>query len=478
MNKIVKNYIYNVLYNILVLLAPLVTAPYLARILGAERLGIYSYVNSTTSIIVSISIIGLYSYGSRQIAYVRDDSEKLSEEFWNLMGLRCVLCVFGSIVYLTYAVHTDYFLYFALYYIYYLGIAMDCTWLFVGVEDMKIPTLKNIGAKLISIIGIFVFVHNRMDLWKYVLLLASATFLGMVFTYPQIKKYTSVKKPVLKSFKRNLIGALVLFLPSLVSTIYLQMDKVMIEWLSGDTSQIAFYDQAEKIVMIPLTFITVLSTVLMPRIANEFANNNKEEINKLLTKACRASLFMAFPLMFGIAAIANDFIPWYLGAEFVDTANAIMILSPIVLSNTLVGLSGTQYFIATNQIKILLISNTLASVLNIIVNMLLIPRFGYVGAAIATVVSNYTLVIVQYTALSKQLSVGSMFKNTFRYFFASIIMFVIVISIGLIRDSTPITTIIQIFTGMIVYFISMMAIKDDLSKVLLVQIKKRLKRYE
>ena len=118
MNKIVKNYIYNVLYNILVLLAPLVTAPYLARILGAERLGIYSYVNSTTSIIVSISIIGLYSYGSRQIAYVRDDSEKLSEEFWNLMGLRCVLCVFGSIVYFTYAVHTDYFLYFALYYIY------------------------------------------------------------------------------------------------------------------------------------------------------------------------------------------------------------------------------------------------------------------------------------------------------------------------------------------------------------------------
>lgn len=138
MNKIVENYLYNVMYNILVLIAPLVTAPYLARILGAEQLGIYSYVNSATSIIISISIIGLYSYGSRQIAYVRDEREKVSQEFWNLMGLRVCLCIFGTIIYFVYAKQTAYFMYFRFYYLYYLGNAMDCTWLFSGTEDMKI----------------------------------------------------------------------------------------------------------------------------------------------------------------------------------------------------------------------------------------------------------------------------------------------------------------------------------------------------
>ena len=478
MNKIVENYLYNVMYNILVLFAPLVTAPYLARILGAEQLGIYSYVNSATSIIISISIIGLYSYGSRQIAYVRDEREKVSQEFWNLMGLRVCLCIFGTIIYFVYAKQTAYFMYFRFYYLYYLGNAMDCTWLFSGTEDMKIPALKNMFAKLISVIGIFIFVHDKNDLWKYILLLAFATFLGMIFTYPQIKKYVSFRVPNFKSFRRHIIGALILFLPSLVSTIYLQMDKVMIEWLTGETAQISYFDQAEKIVMIPLTFITVLSTVMMPRIANEFANNNRERITELLTKACRVSLFMGFPLMFGIAGIANCFIPWYLGSEFLATAKALIILSPIVLSNTLVGISGTQYFIATNQVRILLVSNSLAALLNITVNALLIPKFGYVGAAVATLISNYTLAIVQYYALSKQLTVKKMFRNTWRYLAASIVMFAVVFGIGFVSSPRSLTTILQIIAGMIVYFGIMLIIRDDLTRESLEQIRRRVRQHE
>ena len=478
MSKIVKNYLYNVLYNILVLIAPLITAPYLARILGAEQLGIYSYINSATSIIISISIIGLYSYGSRQIAYVRDDRERLSQEFWNLMGLRVCLGIIGSVIYFVYAAQTKYLIYFSLYYIYYLGNAMDCTWLFNGVENMKIPALKNIAAKLISVAGIFVFVHNKNDLWKYILLLAGATFIGMIFTYPQIGKYASLKRPDLKSFKKHGIGAVVLFLPSLVATIYLQMDKVMIEWLTNDTAEVAFYDQAEKIVMIPLTFITVLSTVLMPRIANEFANYNKKKITELLTKACKVSLFMAFPLMFGIAAIAENFIPWYLGNEFLDTSVALMILSPIVLSNTLIGISGTQYFIATNQVKILLFSNSLAAVLNIIVNRMLIPQWGYIGAAIATLISNYVLVMVQYYALSKQVAIREMFKRTEKYLIVSSIMFGVVYAIGEVVPHNPFSTILQIMIGMIVYFGSLLLIRDNLTSEFIVQIKKRINRNE
>lgn len=179
MNKIVKNYIYNLLYNVLVLLAPLITAPYLARVLGATRLGIYSYVNSVTSVVISISLVGLSSYGSRQVAYERDDKEHLSKIFSNIISLRFGLGILGTLIYFLFAGFSNYQYYFALYYIYYLGNVLDCTWLFVGVEDMKIPALKNTLAKIISIAGIFLLVKTKDDLSKYIFILAISSFIGM-----------------------------------------------------------------------------------------------------------------------------------------------------------------------------------------------------------------------------------------------------------------------------------------------------------
>ena len=142
----------------------------------------------------------------------------------------------------------------------------------------------------------------------------------------------------------------------------------MIGWLTNGTSQISYYDQAEKIVVIPLTFITVLSTVMMPRIANEFKRGNQRVIGGLLEKAAGSSMFLALPMMFGLMGIAYKFIPWYLGEAFMATAKAVVILSPMVISNTLIGISGSQYFTATNQMGILLKSNAAGAVLNIAVN--------------------------------------------------------------------------------------------------------------
>lgn len=462
MGRIVKNYIYNVVYNIFVIIIPIITAPYLTRVLGATRLGVYSYVNSVTSIISSIILVGLSSYGSRQLAYVRDDKEKLSKVFSDLMGLRLFLGLIGTVVYFVYAGMTDYQYYFTLYYLYFLGNIIDCTWLFVSVEDMKIPTLKNIMVKVTVTVGIFALVKSREDLWKYVALLAVANLLGMIVAYPQLKKYVRFKRFGINTYWRNYKGAVILFLPSLVSTIYLQMDKIMIEWLTKTTNQVSFYDQAEKIVIIPLSFITVLSTVMMPRIANEFAHRNYHNIEGLLVKACRTSLILAYPLMFGIAGIANRFIPWYLGEEFKATATVLILLAPIVTSNTLVGISGTQFFIATGQTNILLLSNGSAAIMNVIVNALLIPKYGYVGAAVATLISNYTLVVIQYVALGRQIDIRKMFHKTFRYLASSLLMFLVVLFIGYIGRATPLTTLAQIFAGGAVYFVFLFMMRDEL----------------
>lgn len=355
LGKTVKNYIYNLLYQMIVLLVPIILSPYLARVLGADNLGIYSYVCSCVSLLSTVVLLGTYSYGSRQIAYSRDSIAVTNVVFWNVFVIRLVLGVVGIAVFFIIAITSDYFVYFILYFPWLIASIIDASWLFIGMEDMRPTVLKNTFIKIASVVLIFIFVKKFSDLWKYVLIMAGSTLLANGILLLQCRKYVVKCNLCVKEWKKILKDSIMLFLPQVAVLLYLQVDKIMLRELTSSASQVAFYDQAEKIVTIPLTFITILSTVIMPKIANSYANDNKNDINRLIMNVAQYSLFAAVPMMFGLIGIANGMIPWYLGVEFVPVAGAIMILSPTVILNSLIGISGNQYFTATNQLKVLLV---------------------------------------------------------------------------------------------------------------------------
>lgn len=463
MDKIAKNYLYNMMYQILVIITPIITAPYLTRVLGATNLGIYSYVNSSGSIVTTLSLLGIYAYGNRQTAYVRDDREKLTKTFWELEIAHILLGVVGTLIYIAYIVfNKEYTFYFLIYYPYILAQFIDCSWIYVGLEDMKPVVMKNFLTKLINIIGIFVFVNSKEDVWIYILMLAVTTLIANITVYSQLPKYIGKPKFDIRSIPEHIKGSINLFLPQVASLFYLQVDKVMLEWLTGTTEQVSFYDQAEKIITIPLTFITVVSTVMMPRLANEFKKGNKGTIQNMLIKAGKYTLFMAFPMMVGLFCIAKQFIPWYLGSEYLSTAYAMMILAPIVVLNSLAGLSGTQYFTATNQINILMKAYVSAAVINVAVNAVLIPHFGYAGAAISTVLSSLVSVIVQYYNLSKQIKMRGLIKFGIKYGVCSLMMGAILFTMTFHFGSHLYTTLVQILIGLIAYMFCMVITKDEL----------------
>lgn len=465
MGKLAKNYLYNVAYQILVLLAPIVTAPYLSRVLGADNLGIYSYVNSSGNIITTISLLGIYAYGNRQTAYVRENKNSLTSTFWELEITRLILGSIGTVVYIVYSiVNTEFSFYFLIYYPYILAQFIDCSWIYVGLEDMKPTVLKNAVTKLVNIAGIFLFVKNRNDVWIYIMMLAVTTLVANISIYTQLSKYIGRPKADLKMIPQHIKGSIGLFLPQIASLFYLQVDKVMLAWITGTTNQVSFYDQAEKIVTIPLSLITVISTVMMPRIANEYKKHNKEIINRLLSKAGRFALCIAMPMMFGIFSIANKFIPWYLGTEFQPTATAIMVLSPIIVLNSLAGISGNQYFTATNQISILMWAYVSAAIMNVIANALLIPELGYIGSAIATVLSSLSSVIIQYYFMLKQVKLNQLWKYTIKYFIGGLFMGVVVLLISSRMPAAILTTIVQIASGFCIYLIYLVVTKDEMIK--------------
>lgn len=477
MGKIIKNYIYNLIYQLVALLVPLVTAPYLVRVLGAEGTGTYAYVNSLTALVTSIVMLGIFNYGNRQIAYVRDNKEELNATFWRIMSVRFLLGIVGTVVYVIVVwINGRYYFYFFLYYTYLLGYLVDCTWLFVGVEDMKWAVLKNTLMKLCAAAGIFLLVKNKDDVGIYIFIQGGSILFANLLAYTQLRRYVRRPQFILTGIAQDLKGSVALFLPGVAATIYLQCDKIMLELLTGNTAQVSQYDYAEKIVTIPLTFITVLSTVMMPRIANEFQKKHTGEIADLINKAAKVSLFLACPLMLGMMAIAGELIPWYLGNGFLLSIKLIIIISPIIITNTLTGISGSQFFTATNQIKLLLKAQIMAAIGNIVINAILIPKYGAVGAALATLVSSILCATVQYFDLCKQIKLQGLLKQGVKYISIGIIMFLAVKIITIHMNANVLTTIIQGIIGIAVYFGICFIIRDEQFIYMLGTLKKRLKR--
>lgn len=453
MSKLGKNFLLNTIYQICAIIIPLVTAPYLSRVLMANNYGIYSYVQSTAAIIQTLTLLGLYSYGNRQIAYYRDNVKKLSQIFWELMILRMIIGIFGTIVYMSISLNSNYSHYFLLYYPFYLSNIIDCSWIYMGMENIFPCVVKNIIAKIATMIGIFIFVNSPDDIGKYIFLVAMSSLICNIIVYLELRNIIFVTKIYFSNIYKHLKGSIMLFLPQIASMLYLQMDKTMLGAITGKTSMVSFYDQADKLVTIAFSLITAISTVMMPRIANEFHKGHNDRIEYYINKVGKLSLALAYPMMIGMMTIATKLVPWYLGTEYMPTANALIIISPLAVINTLIGISGNQYFIATNKITILTISNFVAAGCNLVINCILIPKFGYIGAAIATLFSSTINVAIQYVYLNRYIKIKKMLVSSFKYFFISVFMG---LCIKLITNffnlsSTPKTTFIQLIVGLIVY---------------------------
>ncbi len=460
MGRIVKNYLYNSAYQLIAIIIPIITAPYLSRVLGPYNLGIEGYVSSVCQIFTTVGMIGLSSYSIREIAYVRNDKYKRSKVFWELNIARCVVFILTLIVYFLTTWNSPYKIYYMVQIIWIFSTFFDVSWLFSGMEIFRITVARNFIIRLATVAFIFLFVKDQNDLFLYISLWALSQLIGTVSILPQVRKYIQFVPLTDLEIKKHFLPSIRVFLPQLATMLYLQVDKVMIEHLTNDTKQVAFYNQAEKLIKAPLALITAASTVMMPRIANEFVNKGTEKIQSYLKSCLEFLMLMSFPVAFGIAGIAKPLVPWYLGEDFLPVATAMIVLSPIIVAIAATSLSGDQYFLATKQTKILTISYTISAILNLIINYLLIPIYGFVGAAIGTVVAEYSVLIMQYYVLNKQIKILSTFIGCLKYGIFALIMYIAITFLGNKLGINWKTTVIQIGVGVCIYIGLLLVSKD------------------
>ena len=469
--SIKKNYIYNLLYQMMVLILPLITTPYISRVIGVVGIGIYSYTISISAIFILFGSLGISLYGQREIAYIQEQKEKRTKIFWEIFILRLTTTLIALLIYwLMFVVREqEYSFYYKILAIEIIASIFDISWFFMGLEEFKKTVIRNMLVKMISVLLIFVFVKSKEDLVLYYYIYVFSIILGNISLWIYLPKY--IEKISVKSLNiiRHIRPVVSLFIPQIAIQIYTILDKTMIGSIIEDKSEVGYYDQAQKIIKMTLSIISALGTVMMPRIASTYAKGEKNKVKNYMNKSFNLVFFLAFPLIFGINVIADNFVPWFLGNGYGKVVLLMKIISPIILFIGLSTVTGTQYLLPLKRQKEFTLSVILGSVINICFNFLLIGKFKSIGASIGTVIAELSVTLVQIYFTRNDFEWEKIIKMAFNYFLAGIIMTIICALFGNIINRNLEKMLLQIIIGSITYIMTLFILKD---KFLLEIIKK------
>ena len=452
MSSIRKNFLYNAAYQLLLILLPLITTPYISRVLGADRIGVYTYTYTIANYFMLAAMLGVKNYGNRSIAAVRDDPARLRTVFWEIYGLQFLCSALALAAYLgfIFVFEAENRMIFLLQGIYVFSGMMDISWLFFGLEKFKITVTRNIAVKLLSLGCIFLFVRSADDLWVYTLIMALGLFLSQSYLWRYVGRYVGWQRPGLKAMACHLGPELVLFIPVIAVSLYKMMDKIMLGQMS-DFAQVGFYESAEKIINIPMGVITALGTVMLPRMSNLAAKSATAESRRYIRNSMLFAVFMACGMTFGIAGVAEDFVPLFLGDEFLPSIRLLQVLTPTILFIAWANVIRTQYLIPNHRDRSYIISVLLGAVVNLTINALLIPRMAAMGAVIGTVCAEAAVCICQTLMVRRELEIRRYLGDTLPFLALGLAMYALV---HLIRPLLPggiITVGAQIIAGAAFY---------------------------
>lgn len=478
MSKLKKSLIYQSLYEILIILLPLLTTPYISRILGARNIGIHSYTYSIANYFVLFANLGIKNHGSRSIAKVRDNPKEVNRVFSEILALHLFFSTIVAVIYMIFLpiITGRYYEIAWIQGIYILAAIFDINWFFFGMEEFRLTVGRNTIVKIISVVCIFLFVKSKADLWIYALILALGTFIGQSLVWLMLSRFVSWEKPQWPGLKRHLKPMFVLFLPVLALSLYKYMDKIMLGSISSKI-QVGFFENAEKVINIPMSLITAFGTVLMSRIANMITNSQEKKIIKLINSSMEAIMLIALAIAFGLASIATILAPIFFGKEFIECGVLIMGLSVTVPFMAFANVIRTQYLIPYNMDRVYIISLLSGAVINLLINILLIPHLAARGSVIATIAAEAAVCIYQTIAVRKFLPVKKYLLQSIPFAVLGGAMFYIVFRTGKVLGTSIKTLIIQIAIGAIFYSVGSLLILLKTKSPLIKRLKSALTDY-
>ncbi len=447
-----KNAAYNVAYRVFSILLPLVTAPYLTRVAGQAGKGLYDYAWSISEIFVIIATMGLTDYGVRAIAKVRDDRQRLSKTFSEIYVMQVIVSFAVLLVWLGYvafgagqektiALHLTMMS---------VSCLVNVDWCLMGLDQFKSIALRNTCVKLLAAASVFIFVKGADDLWIYGLAWSAATMIGCLVCWQNLKGRLSFQKVRVRDAMKHFPPCALLLVSVLAVRVYRTMDKIMVGAIAG-MAQNGLYSSAEQIIYCLSGFISAIGTVLMPKASHLQAHGEEEKIRGFMELSMKLMMCMTCAMAFGVAAVADTFAPLFYGDDFAYSGTLMV---PLGFTLILIGFANvvrTQWILPRGNDKLVLKAVSTGAVVNLIVNGLLIPNMGAMGAVIGTLFAEFSVPLVQFIFLRKELPYRRFLRYAATYGVIGLVMLVCVRLLGTVLDASWLSVAICVLAGMGVY---------------------------
>lgn len=460
MTSIKKNMGFQLVYRVLTVITPLITSPWLSRALGAQSLGVFSATQAYVNYFTLFAVLGVENYGNRSIAAVQGDVLRRQKTFWNIYVIQFFatiassLCYFASIPFLD----AQRRLFYLLQGIWLLSYGMDINWFFFGIERFDLTVKRSIVVKLLTVVSIVMFVRSPADLPVYIIIMAGGNVLSQSFLWIYIWRFIGIERPKYIEIKKHIKPMFVLFIPILAGSVYHIMDKTMLDVFSDEIS-LGYYYSADKVINIPLGVITAVGTVMLPRISNMMGNANNGEIKDVIAKAVELTTFLTAGIGFGIAAIAEEYIPIFFGKGFEPCIVLIYWFIPVLIAKAWNNAIRAQYLIPAQKDRAFIIAVLAGAASNLVLNIVLIRLYGAVGAVVATFIAEAVVLFVEERSIKDEIPFIKFFGGNLIYLVFGIVMFVICRMVRtVLPSSNALCVVCLVATGTVVYMVQSVAL--------------------
>lgn len=475
--SLAKNYIFNIIKTVMGMIFPLITFPYATRVLGVESLGKINYSTSIVNYFLLFSMLGLQTYAIREGAGYRDDRKKFSKFATEMFIINSLLTIFAYIVFALCLIMVPQFEEYRL-----LLIISSITivfntfgfnWVYNVFEEYGYITIRAIIFQILSLCALFLWVKSAEDYYIYAAITVFASAGSNICNLLRVRRYLRLFPKEKYELKKHMKPIVTIFGMSIAGTIYQDSDITIIGFLKGDTA-VGLYSSAVKIMYVITSMISSLGTVILPRMSFYIKNDMKQEYDRLSEKSIDFILMLTIPIAVGLFLLSRQILLLICGREFTDAAAALEILALNIILSPLNGVVVNQLFITMGReltsLKVMIISCTF----NIIGNLIFIPIVGYEAAAVTTVLSEIIVLVLFIIYSYKEVPILHFFSNTRQYFLASAFMIPAIIWIKQIF--TGLGALISIPAGAIIYFTSLIIMKNSMVAEGLQLIKEKMKK--
>ena len=461
--SIKKNYIYNAAFQILVLITPFITIPYISRTLTASSIGRFTFAYSIVQYFTLFAGMGVSIFGQREISYYQDDRKERSRVFWELKLLSLINVTICLVIYLTLATmyaHQNYKMYMIMT-LNIISIFFEAGWFFAGMEDFKKIVGVGFVLKIAQTACIFIFIKAPNHIDRYAFNTAFFWLLGCVVQWIFLPEY--IDKPDFKNLKpfRNIKTIWSLFIPTIASSVYSVLDTTMIGLFTDGSYENGYYELCMRVIRIVLLTVTSLSSVMIPRIGYLFKKDDTEQISRYMYLSYRFVWFIGVPLCLGLIAVSNNFVFWFFGADSMRIAELLKISSFLIIVIGINNITGGQYLVPTGRQNQYTLTIIIGATVNLFMNIFLIRYFHAYGAVVASVVAEGVIALSQFYIIRKELSFLRALSYARNYVIAGVCMLGILIAVGKNWQSNPVNTLTLIFMGAVIYFTVLLILRDE-----------------